>query len=284
MQRNAAALPLYVLALGADGAARPTSRSRKGVLPVGFNPAKGQVGDLNTITPLIFHQLFPAWCAGIAYATLVVAALIPAAVMSISAANLFTRSIYREYFRPRASSAGGGPGQPWASLLVKFGAVGFIFFLDPTFSAEFQLIGGVIMLQTLPAVFFGLLTGWFHRRRALRRPAGRAGPSVVMLYQIPQLSSDGKHVVKAHFGGSTWPLSLLGGHSTASIYVGFVTVLVNLLVVVVGTVLLQALRVPAGLDATRPEDYLADADDPSLARLDYLLDGVPEETGAHAAR
>ena len=66
---------------------------------------------------MIFHNLFPAWWAGIAYATLAVAALIPAAIMSISAANLFTRSIYSEYFRPRATAAEEARVGRWASLL-----------------------------------------------------------------------------------------------------------------------------------------------------------------------
>ena len=83
----------------------------KNVFPIGFVPGKS-VGDLNTIIPQLFHQLFPAWSAGIAYATLAVAALIPAAIMSISAANVFTRAIYMDFIRPRASARGGAPGQP----------------------------------------------------------------------------------------------------------------------------------------------------------------------------
>jgi SSS family solute:Na+ symporter len=54
-------------------------------------------------------------------------------------------------------------------------------------------------------------------------------------------------------------------------------------VVVIATVVFKALRVPAGVDRTRPEDYLADGDDPSLQRLDVLVDGLPRtKVGAHA--
>ena len=113
----------------------------KGVFPVDANLPKGIIGDTNTITPMIFHTLFPAWSAGIAYATLAVAALIPAAIMSISSANLFTRSIYIEYFRPRATPAEEARVSRWVSLLVKFGAAGVIIWLNPAFSVEFQLIG-----------------------------------------------------------------------------------------------------------------------------------------------
>ena len=34
-----------------------------------------------------------------------IGALVPAAIMSIAAANLFARNIWKEYFRPNASDA-----------------------------------------------------------------------------------------------------------------------------------------------------------------------------------
>ena len=38
------------------------------------------------------------------------------------------------------------------SLLVKVGAVAFVVLISPQFSVDLQLIGGVIILQTLPSV------------------------------------------------------------------------------------------------------------------------------------
>ena len=43
------------------------------------------------------------------------------------------------------------------SLVVKAGAVVVILALEPQFSIDLQLIGGVLILQTLPAIAFGLL-------------------------------------------------------------------------------------------------------------------------------
>jgi SSS family solute:Na+ symporter len=274
VKRNAGALPVYTAALGLMGMLGIFAIA-EGVIPVG--------GDLNTVTPQVFHELFPAWSAGIAYATLAVSALIPAAVMSISAANLFTRSLWVDFFRPRASAREEARVAQWASLVVKLGAVGVIVLLDPTFSVEFQLIGGVIILQTLPAVFLGLMTGWFHRWALVAGTVVGLAVGLVMLYQIPQLSLTGS-VIKPHFGGSTYPLAFLGIPSRAGVYVGLVALLVNLVVVVVGTVVLRLLRAPANVDVTSPGDYHADADDPSLDRLDFLLDGGERKTGAHALR
>jgi solute:Na+ symporter, SSS family len=266
VRRNAAALPIYCLALGL-------------MAMLGFFAVGGGVrpldGDLNTVMPKMFHELFPSWSAGIAFAALGVAALIPAAVMSIAAANAFTRSIYRAYLRPDASPAEEARVSRWTSLAVKFGAVGFVLLLDPTFSVDLQLIGGVIILQTIPAGFVGLLTNWFHRWALTAGLGAGLVVGVVMLYRIPQLGPTGA-VVKEHFGGA---IDSVGGYQ---VYVGLVALLVNIVVAVVGTVLLRLMRVPLGSDATRPDDYFSDADDPMVKRLDDLLDGLPRTlVGAH---
>jgi SSS family solute:Na+ symporter len=267
VRRNAAALPIYCLALGL-------------MAMLGFFALGGGVrpldGDLNTVMPRMFHELFPPWSAGIAFAALGVAALIPAAVMSIAAANAFTRSIYRAYLRPDASPAAEARVSRWTSLGVKFGAVGFVLLLDPTFSVDLQLIGGVIILQTIPAGLIGLMTSWFHRWALVAGLGTGLAVGVAMLYRIPQLGPTGA-VVKAHFGGA---IDSVGG---VAMYVGLVALAANLIVAAVGTILLRLFRVPVGFDATRPEDYSADADDPMVKRLDDLLDGLPRTmAGTHA--
>jgi SSS family solute:Na+ symporter len=278
VQRNAAALPVYTIALGLMALLGLFALSQ-GVLPMGYNPAKGQIGDLNTIIPQLFHQDFPAWCAGIAYAGLAVAALVPAAVMSISAANLFTRSIYREYLRPDASQLEEARVSRWASLAVKFGAAAFIVLLNPQFSVTLQLIGGVIILQALPAVCLGLYVAWFHRTALIAGLLAGLAVGVAQLYQIQEVTLG--RVTKAHFGGASWPLSHLGLHTSSSVYVGISALLVNLAVTIFLTVLLRLAGVRSGRDGTVPADYLADADDERLQRLDDLIEGQNVE-GLHA--
>jgi SSS family solute:Na+ symporter len=81
-----------------------------------------------------------------------------------------------------------------------------------------------------------------------------------------------------------YPVAKWGIDSKAQVYMGLAALVVNLVVVIVVTAILRLLRVPAGTDHTRPEDYTADADDPSVERLEALLDGTPQKSGAHALR
>ena len=61
-------------------------------------------GD-NIAVPALFLQTFPPWFVGVAFAAIAIGALVPAAIMSIACANLFTRNIYREYCRPDCAPA-----------------------------------------------------------------------------------------------------------------------------------------------------------------------------------
>lgn len=81
-----------------------------------------------------------------AYAALAIGALVPASIMSIGAANLFTRSIYRQYIRPDATASQETRVSRTASLLVKLGAIAVILLVTPQFAIDLQLMGGVITL------------------------------------------------------------------------------------------------------------------------------------------
>jgi len=74
-------------------------------------------------------------------------------------------------------------------------------------------------------------------------------------------------VVKAHFGGSAFPLSKLGLDTTWSIYAGFLALLANLLVCVVATFVARAMKAPEGEDQTEPDEYFADRGDPRVQEL-----------------
>jgi SSS family solute:Na+ symporter len=200
--------------------------------------------------------------------------------MSISAANLFTRSIYREYLRPGATPREEAQVSRWVSLAVKFGAVAFIVAFNPQFSVDLQLIGGVVILQALPAVLVGLYTRWFHRWALAAGLVVGLAVGALQLYQVPQFGVGGV-VVRPHFGGSNWALSHLGLHTSVTVYAGLSALLVNLLVVVAATVALNLLGVPDGRDATQHSDYETDLDDPENKRLEELLNGQPLGVGSH---
>jgi len=256
IKRNMSALPAYSFLLGLI-ALLGYMAIAAGTKPLpGASP--GSV-DSNTVVPLLFDQLFPGWFAGIAFAAVGIGALVPAAIMSIAAANLFTRNIYKEYLRRDATPAQEAQVSKVTSLVVKVGALAFIIFLDPQFSIDLQLIGGVIILQTLPAVAIGLYTRWFHRGALIGGWAVGMIAGFWMLYVTPNAATK-----REHFGGSAFALSNLGVDTKITMYTGFIAVALNLIVAVVLTFILRAAKTPDGVDETSDDDYLADEGDPRV--------------------
>jgi SSS family solute:Na+ symporter len=256
IKRNMSALPAYSFLLGLI-ALLGYMAIAAGTKPLpGAKP--GSV-DSNTVVPLLFDHMFPGWFAGIAFAAVGIGALVPAAIMSIAAANLFTRNIYKEYLRRDATPAQEAQVSKVTSLVVKVGALAFIIFLDPQFSIDLQLIGGVIILQTLPAVALGLYTRWFHRGALITGWAVGMIAGFWMLYVTPNAVTK-----REHFGGSAFALSNLGFDTKVTMYTGFIAVVLNLLVAIVLTFVLRAAKSPDGEDATAEDDYRADEGDPRV--------------------
>src|SRR4029450_3736081 len=148
-----------------------------GVTPIGE--------DGNTIVPVLFQEMFPSWFAGVAFAAIGIGALVPAPVMSIAAANLVTRNVYKEYLKRDATPHQEAQGAKVASLVVKLGAVAAILFLNPQFSIDLQLIGGVIILQPLPSVALGLYTRWMHRGALIGGWVAGMTTGLLLVYNIP---------------------------------------------------------------------------------------------------
>jgi solute:Na+ symporter, SSS family len=263
LKRNMSALPAYSFMLGLLALLGYVAISA-GVKPV-VNAATGKP-DTSTVVPELFHGQFPGWFAGIAFAAIGIGALVPAAIMSIAAANLWTRNIYKEYFKRDATPAQEAKQAKVASLVVKLGALVFIVLIDPQFSIDLQLIGGVIILQTLPAVAISLYTRWFHTWSLVAGWIVGQGWGLIMLYGIANPA-----VKKQHFGGSALPLgklNILGWHpfpgSMLQVYVGFVALAANLIVAVIITLVIRRFARPLGEDATSPEDYHVDEGSPRI--------------------
>jgi SSS family solute:Na+ symporter len=258
VKRTLTALPAYSLLLGLL-ALLGYMAIAAGIKPITSGSGKP---DVNTVVPLLFDKMFSDWFSGVAFAAIAIGALVPAAIMSIAASNLFTRNVYREFLRPDATPAEEARVSKLTSLVVKGGAVLVIIAIDPQFSIDLQLIGGVIVLQTLPAIVLGLYTRWFHRWALLAGWAAGLVAGALMLYDTPNPLT-----AKQHFGGAQYALSKLGFDSKVTIYTGVIALTVNLVVVVVGTVVLRAARAPAGADATHPGDYHFEAGDPGVGPL-----------------
>ena len=80
LRRNAALLPAYSLLLGMLALLGYVA------IAAGINSP-----DKSATIPLLFLKMFPEWFAGFCLAAIAIGALVPAAIMSIAAANLFTR-------------------------------------------------------------------------------------------------------------------------------------------------------------------------------------------------
>ncbi|WP_202868965.1 monocarboxylate uptake permease MctP [Kribbella antibiotica] len=257
VRRNAAILPAYSLLLGL-------------LALLGFMAIKANVsiigldGKANPqlAIPRLFDQEFPSWFAGIAFAAIAVGALVPAAIMSIAAANLFTRNIYKDFLKKDATPSQEAKVSKLASLLVKFGALVFVLGMDKTISLNLQLLGGIWILQTFPAIVVGLFTRWFHKWALM------AGWAVAMVYGTVEAYNVVNPATKKHFGGSVTNIPF----TDTQAYIGLIAFSLNLVIVIALTLVFRALKVAPGVDVTHPSDYTADQGDPGVKDLPELLD------------
>jgi solute:Na+ symporter, SSS family len=202
-------------------------------------------GNAQLAIPYLFQHMFPSWFTGIAFAGIIIGALVPAAIMSIAAANLFTRNVFMEFFKPDASPRLQTKMSQWASLVVKIGALLFAVELPHTFAINLQLLGGIWILQLAPMLIGGLLTRWFHRWSLLTGWLAGMLFGTIAAYNVSSPTA-------SHWASSS---DIEFGHS---IYIGLSAVILNLVIAVVLTLVCKAARVPEGTDETLPHQYTAD--------------------------
>jgi SSS family solute:Na+ symporter len=206
IRKNAVFLPAYTVLLGL-------------IALLGFMAyaAKITVKSNNDVVPALFNALFPSWFTGFAFAAIAIGALVPAAVMSIGAANLFTRNFWKPYVNPDVTPQGEAKVAKIASLVVKLGALVFVLFIPTQFAINLQLLGGVWIVQTFPAIVFGLFVRWF------RAPALIAGWAVGIVSGSWIVFADG--IKPVH--------TLVLGGASYTIYTGLLALALNILVATV---------------------------------------------------
>jgi SSS family solute:Na+ symporter len=199
-----------------------------------------QFGNNFAVPALLLHS-FPSWFVGIAFAGIAIGALVPAAIMSIAAANLYTRNIHREFINKNPTDKQEAQMAKWMSLIVKVGALVFILFVPTEYAIQLQLLGGIWIIQTLPAVMLGAYTRWFNSWALLVGWAAGTMVGTAMAVAV--------HLVAAY------PLKI-GGYGFPG-YTAFFTLILNLGVSVILTPVFNAMggrRAPS--DATAAADYL----------------------------
>jgi SSS family solute:Na+ symporter len=222
-----------------------------------INPATSPLAAYgrNAAVPLLLINQFPAWFWGFALAAISIGALVPAAVMSIAAANLFTRNIWSAYIDRNASPETEARVAKWTSLIVKFGALIFIVYLPTAYVLNFQLLGGILIIQTLPAVFLGLYTRWFNRWALLVGWA--VGTFVGCAMFIASNYTSVVYTVK------------IGSFSLPPMYAAFTSVVLNLVLAIVLTPIFELIGARRGTDETATSDYTEEI-------------ALPRETGKEA--
>jgi len=233
VRRNAALLPSYSFLLGMVALLGYMA------LAAGIHPING---DKNSVIPLLFLHMFPEWFAGFCIAAIGIGALVPAAIMSIAAANLYTRNIHglvmKKPLTPRAEAA----IAKLVSLLIKVGALWFILNGSALYAIQLQLLGGIWIGQIFPAVVIGVFTRWMHPRALL------AGWFCGM--------ASGTYMANAtRLKSLVYPLPFFG--HTYSVYPAIPALLLNLAVCALGTLLLNAFGAHSTHDTTVASDYVS---------------------------
>jgi SSS family solute:Na+ symporter len=219
IRKNAVFLPAYTILLGLIALLGYMAYAAH--LPIKSN---------NDVVPALFNALFPSWFSGFALSAIAIGALVPAAVMSIGAANLFTRNFWKPYVNKDVTHAQEASVAKMSSLVVKVGALVFIIFLPTKFALDLQLLGGVWILQTFPAVVFGLFFAWFHARALL------AGWAVGIAAGTWMALADGIKPIHT---------LLIGGDSYTA-YTGLLALSLNIIVAVVVQLVTPAQSVRRG--------------------------------------
>ncbi|MEE3501431.1 monocarboxylate uptake permease MctP [Acidiphilium acidophilum] len=238
VRRNAVILPAYsfmlglITLLGAMAVAAGVAGMPQ--FAAGFKA----YGPSFSVPALLIHTL-PSWFVGVAFAAIAIGALVPAAIMAIASANIFTRDIWRQFINPRVTPGQESMVAKLFSIVMIIGALLFIFGLPLKYAIQLQLLGGMWMIQIFPAIVFSLFTRFYNGWALL---IGWAC-GIVMATHYALLNHLAGAIYPFHIGGFTFPC-----------YIAIATFLLN---VVVSTILSPILNTFA---SDRIHDITAEAD------------------------
>jgi len=213
IRRNAALLPAYTFLLGLV-ALLGYMAIAAGTQPMAYGP--------DGVVPQLFVDQFANPVVGFAFAAIAIGAVVPASVMAIAASNLFTRNFYQEFIRQDVSSTEEATVSRIGSAIVLGGALIFVL-SAPSYAITLQLLGGVWILQTLPAVFLGLYVRWLDRW------------AIVVGWLVGMVWGTYGMVQEGYAQGGLDNVQLFG--SPMTLYVGFYALAANLLIVFAGSAL-----------------------------------------------
>lgn len=176
------------------------------------------------VVPALIQAATPDWFQGIAFLGIFIGGLVPAAIMAMSQANLLVRNIVKE-FKKNMSPESETRWAKWASVVFKFLALGFVFFVPATYAIELQLLGGILIVQTLPPIFIGLYTKWENKYALIIGWFGGIISGLVLMWE----ANGSKPLFNIKLTTSLFNT----GQPFGLLYVALVSLVINLILVVV---------------------------------------------------
>ena len=175
------------------------------------------------VVPSLILYSMPGWFSGIALLGIFIGGLVPAAIMAMAQANLLTRNIIKE-IKPNLTPKSEIRITKISSTVFKFVALGFVFTVPATYAISLQLLGGILIAQILPAVFFGMYV------KSLRKEPLIAGLLVGIFLGVYMVESVN------NFGSLS---SSLFNTTFGSIYIAVIALAVNLVISFAGSAILN---------------------------------------------
>ncbi|MQL54952.1 sodium:solute symporter family protein [Acidianus ambivalens] len=182
-----------------------------------------KTGNGALAVPALIACTMPCWFVGLAFLAIFVGGLVPASIMAIAVANLFVRNVIKE-FKPDLPPYSEAKLAKWTSTIFKFLALGFVFVVPATYAIQLQLLGGIIVSQTLPAVFLGLYTDKLESKSLIAGWAAGIISGVGLEYYV--------NFIQHHFG--VFKISLMTT-PLGPLFIAIIALAINLAVTLIGT-------------------------------------------------
>lgn len=189
--------------------------------------------------PALYIKLLPDWFVGFSFAGIAVGCLVPAAIMAIGSANILVRDVCT-MFAPWKNEA---QETSWAkafAVLMVIAGLAFAVVIPMKDIVNFQLLGGVWISQTAPAVFLSL-----YLRRYLNGWGLLGGWLVGIVTGTWMVASTG-------FTASVYAVPFFG--MAMPMYIALAALIPNAVVAFVASALLRG--IDHGVDETVESDYV----------------------------
>ncbi len=194
----------------------------------------------NFAVPALFLHMFPGWFAGLAFAAIAIGALMPASIMAIACGNLFTRNIFKEFIAPGCAPQTEAKMAKLVAFLAKLGALFCVLELKTDYAIQLQLLGGIWICQTVPAVLLGLYV--------------RLDPRALLAGWAAGVSLGSWMFWDMNLKTTTYPLHIFGW--TVPCYAAVSALLLNLAVSWLLNLVLRATTSTPQIDETAAADYV----------------------------